>query len=262
LRRGGCARDWVGFGIKPVGPLKGAREGAKSQRKAGGRVVFDRAVLAKTLDMHERAFALLRWVREALRSGGLSFVVVHRATDSATAATEWLMRHLPAIPRDARPAVEELDAFARLFVSFLTTSYKLTPTATRLVSDCGCYCDYCLYLRTSPSLEVRVASKKDFQTAKQLKRIYVGRLATELGIQASNEKVEGVVNSSALHQQVALATWAAELLRRSEFASQGEAVLALWREFSWENGKPKQNFRLTAESVIAAENAVCRELTG
>jgi hypothetical protein len=182
--------------------------------------VFDSALLARTLDMHERSFALLKWVREALRIGGLSFVVVHGATDSATAAAEWLRRHLTAIPRDARPAVEELDPFARLFVSFLTTSYKLAPMATRLVSDCGCYCDYCVYLRTSPALEARTPSKKDFQTAKELKRIYVGRLAKEQGIIASAAEVEAVVNSSALHQEVALATWAAELLRRAEFASQ------------------------------------------
>jgi hypothetical protein len=225
------------------------------------RIVFDSALLARTLTMHERSFALFKWVREALRNGGMSFAVLHGVSDSSTAAAEWLRRHLPAIPRDVRPAEEDIEVFARLFVSFLTTSYELSPTKPRLVSDCGCYCSYCTYLRASAALVARKPSKKDFQTAIELKRIYVGALAKELRIDDAATRVASVLASRDLCRQVALATWAAELLRRAEFASQGQSVLALWKEFAWENNRPIKKLRLTSEQFQLAEESICYALT-
>src|SRR5688572_26875171 len=99
------------------------------------------------LDLHEKSFALLKWVRASLRRGTLSFNVVHSATDSAGAAREWIGRHFGSLPTDAKPGEEQLPIFARLFASFLTTSYKLNANAVRRVSDCGCWCSCCAYLQ-------------------------------------------------------------------------------------------------------------------
>lgn len=218
--------------------------------------MFDPPQLRTVLALHEKSFALLRWVRSSLRTGRLSFAVVHDNTDSATAAGEWIRRHLRNLPADARPPDEQLEVFSRLFVSFLTTSYKLNPNSVRLTTACGCYCSYCAYLQASPQLDPRNPSKRDFQTAHELKQIYLGKLASELQVTSPTEAVQQALSSKELAEPVALATWGAELIRRSEFASQGEAVLALWRQFAWKEDKPKSKFKLTADLMIAAEQAV------
>ncbi len=74
--------------------------------------------------------------------------------------------------------------------------------------------------------------------------------------QPAQTVAEAVIGNSDLHEQIAIATWGAEMLRRSEFASQGEAVLALWREFAWEKGRPKRDFRITARAICEAERRI------
>jgi hypothetical protein len=68
--------------------------------------MFNPTTLSSTLSLHERSFAMLQWVRAQLERGGLSFAVVHGATDSATAAQEWIARHWHNLPSDVRPATE------------------------------------------------------------------------------------------------------------------------------------------------------------
>ena len=208
--------------------------------------MFDQARITAAIEMQRRSFALLKWVQDALRGGGLSFAVVHQTTDSAAAASEWMERNLANIPADARPAREEVPAFARLFTSYLTTSYTLSASTKRTVSYCGCYCSWCTYLRSSPDLIARSPTNKDVRAAKELKRLYLGDLAVEADVVDPLQAVERVVESSALHESVALCTWTTELLRRMEFASQGEAVLSLWREFAWKDGRAEKEIPASA----------------
>ena len=208
--------------------------------------------LSRIIGLHEKSYALLRWIKSSLRTGQVSFGVVHHATDSAAAAQEWINRHLANIPEDARPEPADVPVFARLFASFLTTSFQLNPNSVKRVSACGCYCQFCCYLQAGPNLDPRTPSKKHFQTAVELKRIYLTRLASEVTSQPAGAIVEVVLFRDDLREQIAMATWGAEVLRRSEFASQGEAVLALWREFAWNNDRPKRDFRITARAVCDA----------
>jgi hypothetical protein len=218
--------------------------------------MFDALQLREVVELHEKSFALLRWVRSALRSGSVSFAVVHETTDSAEAANEWIRRHLGNIPLDARPADDKLPMFSRLFVSFLATSFRLNPKAVRVVSECGCRCFCCSYLQAGPNLETRAPSKKDFRTAVDLKRIYLGKLVAEAGIPDAKGAVEILLATPAIAEAISAATWGAELLRRSEFTSQGEAVLALWREFTWCDGRPKRNSQVTARQILDAEQKI------
>jgi hypothetical protein len=218
--------------------------------------MFDPQRIHDVVGLHEKSFALLRWVRASLKRGLLSFAVVHETTDTALAAAEWIERHLENIPEGARPRKEQLPMFSRLFVSFLTTSFQLNANALRLVSDCGCRCSYCAYLQAGPNLDPRYPSKKDARTALELRRIYLGNLAAEGRVANAGAVVDRLLGSSELTIDIALATWGAELLRRAEFASQGEAVLALWRQFAWENGAPKPKFQLTAAKLVEAEHKI------
>jgi hypothetical protein len=218
--------------------------------------MFNSQQIHEVLELHQRSFALLRWVRASLKNGQVSFSVVHKATDSAAAANEWIGRHLGNLPADARPRAEQIPMFSRLFVSFLTTSYRLNPRAVRLVSECGCRCSYCAYLQAGPNLEPRVPSKKDTKTAVELKRIYLSGIAAELCISDAREAVGTLLDTKELSEGIAMATWGAELLRRSEFTSQGEAVLALWREFSRTDGSPRRRFEISASQIMEAERKI------
>ena len=79
---------------------------------------------------------------------------------------------------------------------------------------------------------------------------------SRLAADATPDAVDAVLGRWDPRKDVALATWGFEMLRRSEFASQGEAVLALWREFAWEAGRPRRGFRLTARAIVEAERRV------
>jgi hypothetical protein len=199
-------------------------------------------------------------VRASLKRGSLSFSVVHDTTDSAAAASEWIRRNFENIPEDARPSEAQIPMFSRLFVSFLSTSFRLNPNSRRLVSACGCRCFYCAYLQAGPNLDPRMPSKKDAQTAGALKRIYIGRLAEDLGVPGASEVVERVLRNGNLATDISMANWGAELMRRSKFASQGEAVLALWRQFAWQNNSPKPRFKITAKRLIEAEQNIVQSI--
>jgi hypothetical protein len=218
--------------------------------------MFDVKQLTHVLELHEKSFALLRWVRAGLRQGKISFSVVHQTADTATAAEEWIGRHLQNIPIEARPQLDDVPTFSRLFVSFLTTSFRLSANAVRLVSPCGCWCSYCSYLQAGPHLEVRSPSKKDFQTARDLKKIYLVDLLAEQARDVSDTAVERLLADRDLAEKISLATWGTELLRRSKYASQGEAVLALWREFAWKNGTAKRKFKIQARDLSNAEQTI------
>jgi hypothetical protein len=222
--------------------------------------LFDPQQIHEIVDLHQRSYALLRWVRASLRKGLLSFSVIHGATDSASAANEWIRRHLKSIPEEARPREEQIPMFARLFASFLTTSFRLNSNSRRMISGCGCYCSYCAYLQAGPNLDPRTPSKKDVQTAVDLKRIYIAMLASQLGIPNASGVVDRVLGLSDLATDISMATWGAELVRRTEFASQGEAVLALWRQFAWEGNSPRAKFQITAKKLIEAERNIVRSI--
>ena len=222
--------------------------------------MFVESHLSTVLELQEKSFALLRWVRGALRDGRLSFGIVHSNADSAIVAQEWIERHRAGIPADVRPNAEQTAMFARLFVSFLTTSYRLKANAIRKVSDCGCRCSCCSYLQAGPNIELRTPTKKDFATARELKQIYLRRLSAESGLEISSADIEAIFANASLRVSLSAATWASELIRRSEFASQGTAVLALWREYADQERSSKGKVTMTARTFIDAEKMVLAAL--
>ena len=111
-------------------------------------------------------------------------------------------------------------------------------------------------MQAGPNLDPRAAAKKDVQAAVELKRIYIDKLASELGISNLGPVVDKVLGTSDLATDVSMATWGAELLRRSEYASQGQAVLALWRQFAWQGNTPRPKFQITANKLITAERNI------
>lgn len=225
--------------------------------------MIDRPELIVVLDQHERSFALLRWVNKQLRQGNLDFSVAHENLNFVEAAEEWIRRCCHSFPEVSRPQQEEIPEFASLFTSFLRTSFEPVTGGKRLQTDCGCYCGYCSYLvNVGTHLKARKLGKKAPLKARELKKVYVTELAAERDKQWTGADAEQFIDRQAdLNEAIALATYARELVRRTQFASQGEGVYALWREFAWQNGALKRGFRLHADDITEAEQVILKRLT-
>lgn len=224
------------------------------------KTMFDRTQLETVLRLHEKSYELLKWVKSALKQGTISFSVVHTATDSTSAAAEWIQRHLANIPCAARPDAIEVPQFSRLFVSFLQTSFDLSANAQVRTTTKSCCCGFCTTIQMGPNLVPRTPSKRDFKTAVELKQFYLQRLATDFQITNSGDVIAKVLADSNFKTELSMATWGAELVRRSQFASQGEAVLALWREFAWKDNHPIRDFTIKPSLILNAEQAISQRL--
>lgn len=224
--------------------------------------MFDPQELERVVDLQQKSYQLLRWVNDALRSGTLNFSTVHQADDVSEAAKQWVGRHFHSLPGDARPNETELEPFARLFASYLTTSFDLiAQPGMRRVSDTGCYCTFCSYLASADHLRVRTPDKKAKQRAQQMKDLYLSSLIAESGAALTAAGRQALLSDPNLADDISFATYGRELVRRSQFASQGEGVLVLWREIAWDHrSKVKKGFALSAKRILDAETALVARL--
>jgi hypothetical protein len=219
--------------------------------------MFDQTELAETLDLHHKSYELLRWVSRNLRNNTLDFTTAHEAVSNVEAAQEWILRHWHNLPAKIRPLERQLDAFAHLFTSYLTTSFKLVENpGPQVRSYCGCYCRWCTYLGQANRLQVNSPSKGAKRTAEELKRVYLTTLATHEARTLTIRQVDSLIANTDLRESLAIATYSHELIRRTRFASQGEGVLALWRQFAWDKSGMKPGFRFDLGTVLAAESSV------
>ncbi|MEX0867644.1 MAG: hypothetical protein WD030_09815, partial [Pirellulales bacterium] len=219
--------------------------------------MFDRKELAETLLLHEKSYELLKWVGRNLQNNTLDFSIAHEAASTSDAAKEWIARHWHNLPGDVRPEEQQLDAFAHLFSSYLTTSFTLVKKPRQQVQTyCGCWCSYCTYLGQANRLQVKTPSKGAKRAAEELKLVYLNTLATEVGLTCDVRQLDTLLGDSGLRKALALATYCRELVRRTRFGSQGEGVLALWRQIAWtEDGSPRPKYKLDADEIMAAEHA-------
>lgn len=214
----------------------------------------------RVLRLQKQSYALLKWLNQNLGNGGLSFSVAHRAMSGAAAAEEWLARNEAQLPPAHRPAEAERHELAHLFASYLLTSFELPAgKQTVRVADCHCSCNYCGYVVSLHRLVPRHPAPKDRRTAHELKRLFLERLVEDLGYPLEQPVEDAVFSNKELSLLLSCATYADQLIRRTQFASQGAAVLVLWRDIAWEDGrKPKKNFELTAAQVMEAEERLRR----
>lgn len=90
--------------------------------------------------------------------------------------------------------------------------------------------------------------------------MYLSALADELKTPRTDAELAALLPS--FGSELAMATYAVELKRRSKLASQAEGVLVLWREFAWiPTGSPKRDFRLTARGILEAERTIVDRLS-
>jgi len=217
--------------------------------------------LDRIIDLHQKSYALLKWVNKGLQRGVLRFNYIHGAMDAANAAKEWIGRHFENIPMDIRPPREYLDEFAHLFSSYLTTSFELVEKpGTSFASNCDCYCPMCCYLVSANHLKTKKISKKANKSATALKKIYLNSVASEVELALLDHEIMNLMKNPEMKEKISLATYANELIRRSQFASQGEGILVLWRDIAWQNGKLKKNYMLRADIILEAEKEIIQNM--
>jgi hypothetical protein len=226
--------------------------------------MLDPVELREAVLLQQKSFELLRWVRANLRKQTLNFSVAHQATSTAEASREWVQRNLPNLPPAMRPDASQMDKFAHLFSSYLTTSYVLNESpGMRLSPECGCFCSYCTYLARADHLQIRSPPKSARRDAIELKRLFLTVTAEGLQLSPSAETIDALITKCGPQfvEALAQATYGRELVRRMQFASQGDGVLVLWREFAWDrNSSLKANFKLTADGILEAEQKVIQGL--
>jgi hypothetical protein len=176
----------------------------------GGRwevAVLDPDRVGTAIELQERSYKLLKWVNSRLQGDTLGFNVAHQAMSAAEAAEEWMGRHWASLPLDTRPAEEQLPSFARLFASYLTTSFELREDPPPvLVSRCGCFCSWCSYLAAGTHLRTKKVTKKAKENAREMKRVYLQGLASDLALEPGAIALDALMDNPALSQQIALAT--------------------------------------------------------
>ena len=218
--------------------------------------MFDKSQMDRIVALQQRSFELLQWINREVKNGTLKLDTMHKPMSMSAAAEKWLRDRFHGLPEDVRPPADDIPAFAHLFASYLTTSY--TVSGPRLMSDCGCDCPLCTYLISAPHLRPRDPCKKARREAVKLKRILLRQLAEESSVNLTAEQAEALLTERGeIANAISWATYGQELIRRSQFASQGEGVLVLWREISRDKqGRVQKNFNLKAERFIKAEQMV------
>ena len=182
---------------------------------------------------------------------------MHHNMTTFESARAWIEQNWNSFPAAARPEVAQIEEFAHLFSSYLTTSFRIAKR--RWVSN-GCPCSFCSIL-IAPHLQAKQPQKLDREIAQKLKVGALNQLAVSLELPLFVQELERFISEKAeLTDDVALLTWVIELLRRGEFRGQGEPVLALWREIAWKNGKPNPKFELDVSEVLEAEARIIAAL--
>lgn len=222
--------------------------------------MFEAKALDRLIRLHEKSYGLFTWLNDSLRRGKRSLTSVSGPLSFSDAAATWLRSNLERFPEEHRPQPDEFGEFSHLLVSYLSTSFEVVDRAMHRCSGCWC----CVYWIESRHLRARNPDRKARGTALELKVLCLRTLGEELGLPLlDGELREFIRKGKDFARDLALVAYACELARRTKFASQGEGVLALWREFAWdEQGGPRRTFRLKSAEILKAEAVLKGKLMG
>lgn len=205
--------------------------------------MFDHDRLAVAVELQQRAYRLLLWLSRGMKLGWATSEAFGDVVRYAAEAEQWLASNIDSLPPSARPPDGALMPYATMFASFLATSWELRQTGRGV------------------DLTVRHLSPKSNAAAVALKRLALVRLADELELPFRPDELEPLLRERDLAEPLAWLAYGVELLRRTEYASQGEGIARLWREIAWrDRTSPKPDFELTVGAFEAAETALTTRL--
>lgn len=207
------------------------------------------------ISIQNRCYKLLQWLGNAVREGFVPVVKAHAVADAGHAAKAWVETHLFNLPADCRPLADEMEPFSNFFGTYLETSFDLVADAkAEYVSNCGCFCPICRQLANPRHLKPKSITRDDKERAHRLRIRRLEMLAREEGLPSFELRIRESIGHEAIRQQASLSAYGAALLERLKGISSGPAVLALWRDFAWnQNGSPNRDFKLKTKAIIEAE---------
>lgn len=227
--------------------------------------MLQEADIEYAVDLQARSYALLKWMAQAIERGFIGFQAAHAYGTDRQAAAEWIQRYYVELPPSARPPLEQLQAFCRLFASRIGDSQRLVADpGQRLYSpDAHCFCEICSWYINNPSLRATRLRPVDRHRADKTMRYWLDEIALDCDRLLEQHEVDALMRDAAFREALALYTYTELLLRRLRGGQTEPGVpLALWRRFAWtEQGAPKRKFRLSAEAVLAAQSLLRQRLT-
>jgi hypothetical protein len=181
------------------------------------------AELQTIVDLHKKTYDLLLWLNGQARTRpALLRVAQAESLASTERCVAWLKRHLNDFPVELRPRPDEFQIFGHLFSSFFSTSFKVVETQgwdetveTSLSRGAKSF---------RGRRHKRYTEGRQERAAEELKRLALTELAEEHAANA----IEQALMEPCLAGDLTLWTYGRELIRRTQFVSQGGAVHRLW----------------------------------
>ena len=225
--------------------------------------MLNREEVERAVNLHHKSYNLLRWLTTAVTKGVIRFDRAHDYLDGAEAAKEWIERHYLNLPPDCRPETDELEAFAKFFATYLTTSFDLVKQpGQRLRSECGCPCPMCSYMVGASHLQPKKVYRRDKARARKMKIDALQQLAFKCDTRLDLKHAEELIDSPDSAMEASLIAYGQQLVARTRGISEGPAVLVLWREIAWDRTAPKKNFQLEVDNILSAQDSLAKRLVG
>ena len=222
---------------------------------------FDYQRLAIAIEIRDRSYQLLMWIGSAIDKG---LVLPSRAAHHSggpEAAIEWLRSNFGIIPEHIRPEESSIDEFAAFFSTYLTSSFDVVQKpGTRgegPIPRFGCTCDLCVRIINAPHLQAKKIFTRDKRRAELLMSESMQDLATEHGLQLTEQHATQLVTNERTRRAAAYITYGKWLILRLNGESDGPAILALWRIIAWDpRGGMRSGFTLELNDFRAAESVL------
>jgi hypothetical protein len=230
--------------------------------------MLDREEIALAIELHRKAYGLLRWISDAVAKGELTFSRAHEYATASESFRDWLVTYTRQVPGRWRPRMSverEVDMFANLFASYLLTSFELVaePGLRLATADRCCTCAMCQHLVAAPHLRLRRISVRERTRARALKLEHLGRLAAERQQPLTDELARVILDGEKTAEATAIATYGYALVARCNGSPGEPALLALWREFAWtQAGSPRKGFEFETALCLDAEALLTEAIAG
>src|SRR4051812_38540786 len=214
---------------------------------------MERTELETVVRLHKKAYDLLLWLnRQARTRPTLLKIAQAESLASTERCIAWLKRHLNDFPVDSRPTSDELQGFGHLFSSFFSTSFKVVETQGWETVETS-------LSRGAKSISGRRHKRhlehREESAADELKRLALVGIAEDYAIKLSVNTLEQALTEPTIAGHLTLWTNGRELIRRTQFASQGGAVHRLWLALDEKTRK-----HLSAEAIWSARDRLVQWL--
>lgn len=179
--------------------------------------------IEQSVNLQKKAYGLLLWLKDRAKENPA--MLKQEPFANGAGWLPWVEQRMDSFPTQLRPAMEEVAAFTLLLSSFFTTSFRVAEVRRR--DDCKTS----LVAGAKPfrgRRNKRATEARETEAVHELCALALASLATEVGVDSSPEIVARIEADDTLAKDLALWTYARELARRTEFASQGPAVHRLW----------------------------------